>query len=104
MLIGVALLVFGAVSFSSLLLRAEREIVHEAKMVAPTCVKTGTCFGSYELAIGNTGKTDLDGISAVIRVAPSKWPARHSVADLAADRPRRGEPAIESSASNDAYT
>ena len=103
-LIGVALLIFGTVSFRSLFLSAEREIVYDAAMVASFCAKAGTCFGIYELKIGNTGKLQQDGVTVVIHIPRQKWTASHSVSDLAGDHPRAGDPAIESTSSADAYT
>jgi hypothetical protein len=103
-LIGVALLIFGAVSFRSLLISADREIVYDAAMVTSFCAKAGNCFGIYELKIGNTGRLQQDGVTAVVHVAPSKWTAQHSISDLAADHPRAGDPAIKSTSSGDAYT
>lgn len=103
-LIGVALLIFGTVSFTSLLFKADREIVYEGKMVASFCAKPGICFGHYELTIGNTGKLQQDGITAVVRVAPAKWTACHGVSDLAGDHPRAADPAVKSTSSSNAYT
>ena len=103
-LIGVALLIFGTVSFRSLFLSAEREIVYDAAMATSFCAKAGNCFGIYELKLGNTGKLQQDGVTVVIHVPPQKWAARHSVSDLAGDRPRAGDPAIKSTPSAEAYT
>jgi hypothetical protein len=103
-LIGVALLIFGAVSFRSLIVSADREIVYDAAMVTSFCAKGGSCFGIFELKIGNTGKLQQDGVTAVIHVAPPKWTAQHSVSDLAGDRPRAAEPIINSTTAGDAYT
>jgi hypothetical protein len=103
-LIGFALLIFGTVSFTSLLFKADREIVYEGKMVASFCAKSGICFGHYELAIGNTGRLQQDGITAVVRIAPAKWTASHSVSDLAGDQPRAADPTVKSTTSDNAYT
>ena len=103
-LIGVALLIFGTVSFRSLFLRAEREIVYEGRFAASVCTRSGNCYGRYELTIGNTGKLQQDGITAIVHVAPGKWAAQHSVSDLAGDRARAGDPAIKAALSGDAYS
>ncbi|MEK7876714.1 MAG: hypothetical protein AAB325_11045 [Pseudomonadota bacterium] len=103
-LIGVVLLSFGTVSFRSLLVKADREIVYEGKMVISFCAKPEICYGRYVLTIGNTGKLQQDGITAVVRIVPAVWTASHSVSDLAGDHPRAADPAVKSTSSGDAYT
>jgi hypothetical protein len=103
-LLGVGLLIFGTVSFRSLLFRAGIEIAYDGRMVTSFCAKSGACIGIYELVIGNTGKLEQERIEAVIHVDPAKWAASHSIADLAGDRARTADPEVKFATSDGAYT
>ena len=104
MLIGLALLIFGAVSLRSLFISDKNEIAYEGTMVTSFCAKSGSCMGIYELAIGNTGRLEQERVETVIHVDPAKWEAFQNVSDLAGDRPRARDPEVKSDTSGGAYS